>query len=170
MRVRQLLGYQRFAKPAVFGPLNELNREIGEPLHNLFLPCRKSRAHRATPWRVSWHWARVGRPPGALQTRAGTCPPSWRPSPPDGSPSMCIRVGGRRQKEMPCRAPGPIRSRSRRLDQRDLLGLAVDQPRRDRIRELPGNGLQQRAGLGTFAGVDQFTRFEQASQRGGKRS
>jgi hypothetical protein len=40
-RVRQLLGYGRFEDPAVLVPLNELYREVWEPLHNFFLPCAK---------------------------------------------------------------------------------------------------------------------------------
>lgn len=40
-RVRQLLGYERFENPAVIEPLNELYREVWEPLHNFFLPCAK---------------------------------------------------------------------------------------------------------------------------------
>lgn len=43
-RVRQLLGYERFDDPAILGPLNELYREIWEPLHNFFLPCAKLEA------------------------------------------------------------------------------------------------------------------------------
>jgi len=46
-RVRQLLEYGRFEDPAVLGPLNELYREIWEPLHNFFLPCAKLRGRRA---------------------------------------------------------------------------------------------------------------------------
>lgn len=55
-RVRQLLGYERFEDPAVLGPLNELYREVWEPLHNYFLPCatgsqKSSRSESQTPAR-----------------------------------------------------------------------------------------------------------------------
>jgi hypothetical protein len=40
-RVRQLLGYERFGDPAVLELLNELYREVWEPLNNFFLPCAK---------------------------------------------------------------------------------------------------------------------------------
>jgi hypothetical protein len=43
-RVRQLLGYERFEDRAVVEPLNELYREVWEPLHNFFLPCAKLEA------------------------------------------------------------------------------------------------------------------------------
>jgi len=39
-RVQQLLGYERFEDPAVLEPLNELYREIWEPLHNFFCLVR----------------------------------------------------------------------------------------------------------------------------------
>jgi hypothetical protein len=39
--VRQLLGYDRLEEPEMVGEINELYREVWEPLHNFFMPSMK---------------------------------------------------------------------------------------------------------------------------------